>query len=245
MYKTIFKRMWPTVIGCFVGVAIFAAILIVTGWADASRALWFAAFVLIVYSCVQFFLTRKEVLEEMLEAHSVNTPLPIVYVDEKSKNNLLYEEPYLDLNLWDKIWGFAIGDIFVSIRNYKESDGEKFRLEDINGILRMKLLSGDRLASIASLPESEDLLFLRKEYKKIKATIMLLNFYDVPAEDFRDERYLCLDDVTDYDSDEFYENGEQVVEQAFTINMAQDKAPNKMELPESASAYVRLIVKCE
>ena len=240
MYKEIFKRMLPVFIGAILGSIITGIVIYFAKLKDIYGAVGIAIITFISYAIWRFFLMRKAVIAEGLAKHTVITPLPIVYVDEKGK---FYNKPYLDLNKIDKVWGFAVGDTFVSIHNHREGSGEKFRLEDIKKSLRKKLLTGEKLADAVRVPTSDELLLVRKEFKKVKATIMLLSFYEVDADDWKEDKYICIDDVTDYGADEVFKKGGQSKMLAFSINMTEDKNPNKMELPDSASAYVRLIAK--
>ena len=193
MYKEVFKRMVPVLIGSVIGVIIVALILNLLGLADSRLAARVAVITLVVWTCVQFYFTRRDVAQERLDEHVVITPLPVVYTDERE----LYSLPYLDLNLKDKVWGIEDQGTFYALLNAREGNNPLlYRCE------AQKILEQPQKPITLRLPTSKELYFARRNRMKFRATVTVLGQFGVKAEDWFDDKYLCIEDLAGYNSED-------------------------------------------
>lgn len=193
MYKEVFKRMIPVFIGSVLGVVVVALLLYLLNIEDVPQSIRIAAITLVVYVCVQFFFVRREVVKECLDEHTVRTPLPIVYMGKKE----LYSEPYLDLNLLDKVWGIEVQDTFYTLLNAREGKNPLlYRCE------AQEILKKQKEPVKLRLPSDKELYIVRQDRMKFKATVAVLELFGVKAEDWFDDKYLCIEDMAGLFSDE-------------------------------------------
>lgn len=193
MYKEVFKRLIPIFIGSVLGVTIVALAFYFLGFGSKTDAILIATITLVAYSCVQFFFVRRSVVRERLAHHAVMTPLPIVYMDKKK----LYSRPYLDLNLKDKVWGIEDQGTFYALCNVREGNNPLlYRCE------AQKILEQPQKPIALRLPTSKELYFARQDRMRFKATVTVLGQFGVKAEDWFDDKYLCIEDLAGYNSED-------------------------------------------
>lgn len=193
MYKEVFKRMVPVFIGSVLGVAVIAAAFYFLGFGNKSDVVCIAVVTLVVYTCLQFFFIRRSVIKERLDEHIVMTPLPIVYMGKKE----LYAKPYLDLELLDKIWGIEVQGTFYTLLNAR--DGNNPLLYHCEA---QKILEQPKEPIALRLPSDKELYFARQDRMKFKATVAVLGLFGVKAEDWFDDKYLCIEDMAGIFSDD-------------------------------------------
>jgi len=70
MYKEVFKRMVPVFIGSAIGVVIVALVFIFLGLADTRIAILVAVITFVVWTAIQFYFKRRDVIQE----HSSSLP---------------------------------------------------------------------------------------------------------------------------------------------------------------------------
>lgn len=193
MYKEVFKRMIPVFIGSAIGVIIVAFMLILFGLADTILAVRVAVITFVVWSAMQFYFKRRDVIQEHSAEFFVVTPLPIVYAGKKK----LYSLPYLDLNLKDKVWGIEVQGTFYTLLN--ERDGKNpllYHCEALEILKKQKDPVGLRF------PSDKELYLARQDRMRFKATVAVLDLFGVKAEDWFDDKYLCIEDMAGIFSDD-------------------------------------------
>lgn len=193
MYKEVFKRMVPVFIGSAIGVIIVALALILFGLADTRLAVRVAVITFVVWTAMQFYFKRRDVIQEHSAEFFVVTPLPIVYAGKKK----LYSLPYLDLNLKDKVWGIEVQGTFYALLNAREGNNPLlYRCE------AQKILEQPQKPIALRLPSNKELYFARRNRMKFRATATVLGQFGVKAEDWFDDKYLCIEDLAGYNSED-------------------------------------------
>ena len=130
----------------------------------------------IATSIILFFATKKD------DPDLVKSPMPIVYF---SRRKGLYARPYIDLTRLDKIWGIAVGNVYLKKTNSGENSfGEAMEKLDYE----MEKFSAKVLCD---LPSKETLRMSRQFHRQFTATVQMLNSFGVKADEFIGDTYWC------------------------------------------------------
>ena len=184
MYKEIFHRMLPIFIGSFAGMFVAAYGMYLLGWEDGWTALQLSFLIFVIYMCVRFYSTRKSVLAEKLSAHTLITPLPIVYAGPKG----LYSRPYLDFEKMDKVWGIEIGDTFFKATTEK-SVGTDY-ISSYSAVLEILHSQNKRNVLVEyTLPKPDVFECVKTRREHFTATVMLLHKFGIKADDWANDCY--------------------------------------------------------
>ena len=122
----------------------------------------------------------------LVDETRIRTPLPIVYGGRKGLHSL----PYLDLNQLKLVWGIELNGTLFKMKDTVMGYSRSF---DYQTVLRLVSLEEAKFNPRQEiyLPTKEQLIEARRYRKHWELTVMILNRYNIAAENFYNQDYWC------------------------------------------------------